>query len=60
MLLNLFTKQWFEPCSGDWTEKVKENLDEFGMEWDFKMIKAKFKDSFNRMVKIKAKEYAIS
>ena len=50
MLFKFFTKQWHDPCQGYWTEKVKENLVEFGIECDFKTMKAKSKDLFTRMV----------
>ena len=38
---------------------MKENCAEFGISCDFKFMKSKSKDSFNRMVKIKAKEVAL-
>ena len=59
MLHKSFLKQWFEPCRGDWTEKVKEDLAEFDIPCDWEFIKSKSRDSFKRLVKRKAHECAL-
>ena len=60
MLFTFFLTQWYNPTRGDWTEQVKEDLEDFKIPCDFKFIKSKSKESFKRLVKTKAKEYALS
>ena len=38
---------------------VRQDLEDFEIPCDFKNIKSKSKDAFKRLVKIKAKEYAL-
>ena len=59
MLYKFFVKQWYDPCRGDWTEKVKEDLAEFDIENDWNYLKSKSKDSFKSLVRTKAQEYAL-
>ena len=59
MLYSCFIVQWHNPSKGDWTELVKEDLDDFKIELSFENMQAKSKDSFKRIVKSKAKEYAL-
>jgi hypothetical protein len=59
ILYNCFVTQFYKPCRGDWTETVKQDLEDFEIPCDFKNIKSKSKDAFKRLVKIKAKEYAL-
>ena len=59
MLYKLFITQFNKPCRGDWTEMVRQDLEDFEITCDFKNIKSKSKDAFKRLVKIKAKEYAL-
>ena len=59
MLAQFFRTQWNQPCKGDWTETVKDDLDKFGIKEDFEYIMSKSKESFKKIVKIKAKEYAL-
>ena len=47
------------PCRGDWTEQVKEDLSDFEIPCSFDYIERKSKETFNKIVKIKAKEYAL-
>ena len=60
MLAQFFRTQWNQPSKGDWTETVKKDLDKFGIVEDFEYIKSKSKESFKKMVKVKAKEYALT
>ena len=60
MLFKAFMAQWTFPVKDDWTLKVKENLEEFGLSLSLEEIKTKSANSFRRMVKIKAKEYALN
>ena len=59
MLKKFFLTQWYQPCEGDWTETVKQNLEEFNIPCNFESIKSKSRESFKRLVKIRAKEYAL-
>ena len=59
MLFSFFITQWYNPTKGDWTEIVKKDLEDFGIPCDFDYIKNKSKDAFKRIVKVKAKEYAL-
>ena len=59
MLKQFLRVQWNEPSVGDWTETVKINLEEFGIPSNPEAIKYKSRESFKRMVKCKAQEYAL-
>ena len=59
MLFSFFITQWHNPCRGDWTEQVKEDLSDFGIPCSFDYIERKSKETFKQIVKIKAKEYAL-
>ena len=59
MLHKFFVKQWFDPCRGDWTEKVKEDLEKFGIPCDWEFLKSKSKEAFKKLVKVKAHEHAL-
>ena len=59
MLYEFFICQWYHPVRGDWTETVKEDLKDFDIPCDFQFVKSKSKESFKRLVKINAKEYAL-
>ena len=59
MLYSFFITQWNNPTKGDWTEQVKEDLEDFSLPWTFEKIQTKSKEAFKRIVKIKAKEYAL-
>ena len=59
MLFQVFITQWRNPFKGDWTETAKENLGEFNIPCDFNFIRSKSKESFKRIVKVKAQEYAL-
>ena len=58
MLHQFFITQWSKPTKGDWTETVKENLEEFGLQADFGFLKSKTKTGFKNILKKRAKEYA--
>ena len=49
--------QWKFPNKGDWTETVKQDLKDFKMENNFQKFKNITKQKFNKIVKIRAKEY---
>ena len=59
MLYKTFIAQWKYPVKDDWTEEAKSNLSELKINLSLEEIKKKSADSFKRMVKIKAKEYAL-
>ena len=58
MLSQFFMTQWRNPTRGDWTQTVKENMEEFGIPADFEYLVSKSKDSFKKIVKSKAREFA--
>ena len=43
----------------DWTTQVRKDLEDFGIPEDLDFIKSKSKDSFKKLVKIKAADYAL-
>ena len=58
MLAKFFRVQWKYPSPGDWTEQVKVDLADFGMEIDLGQIRSKSTEAFKNLVKIKASDYA--
>ena len=58
MLQKFFITQWNNPTKGDWTETVKENLEEMEIPVNLEFIKSISKERFKKMVKIKSQEYA--
>ena len=59
MLYTFFKTQWFNPSKGDWTEQVKVDLQEFGIQADFEFISRKSKETLKKIVKAKARELAL-
>ena len=59
MLYSFFITQWHTPSRGDWTEAVKKDLNDFHIPCSFDFIIKKSKEAFKRLVKVKAKEFAI-
>ena len=59
MLYSFFITQWYNPCKGDWTEQVKEDLNDLEIACSFDYIERKSTEAFKKIVKVKAKEYAI-
>ena len=55
MLYKFFITQWYQPCRGDWTEVVQQNLNKISIPCDFAYIS----EAFKKIVKTKAKEYAL-
>ena len=50
---------WHQPCRGDWTETVQQNLGEFGIATNFEFMRSKSSEAFKHLVKVKAQEYAL-
>ena len=59
MIHQFFTTQWNNPIKADWTETVRNDLEEFGLPEDFGFLKSKSKSSFKKLVKKKAREIAL-
>ena len=59
MLYKFFMTQFNQPCKGDWTETVKQDLEELEIKCDFDFLKSKSKEVFKRLVKTKVKEAAL-
>ena len=52
MLTKVFQAQWDHPCGkNEWTEEVKQNLKEFGLEADLNWLRSKSKNVFKSLVK---------
>ena len=56
MLYKAFMSQWKYPVKDDWTEEVKLNLKELGIDLSLEEIKKTSQYSFKRMVKVKTHE----
>ena len=56
MLSQFFWAQWMKPGRQDWTEAVRQDLADFGMSADPKLLKKYSKYSFKKVVKDKATE----
>ena len=59
MLYTFFITQWYNPCKGDWTEQVREDLSDFQIPCSFETITMKSKEAFKKLVKTRAKELAL-
>ena len=59
MQYKFFKAQWDFPVRGDWTQQVREDLEDFGIREDLKSMEEKSKNAFKRMVHLKCKEYAM-
>ena len=59
MLYSFFITQWLNPSKGDWTEQIQEDLEDFKIPCSFDLIEKKSKEAFKKMVKTRAKEYAL-
>ena len=61
MLSKFFLTQWKYPCnSKEWTEQVRADLDDFGIQVDLDFIKSKSECSFKNLVKVKTTEYCFA
>ena len=56
MLYSFFITQWYNPCKGDWTEQVNEDLNDLEITCSFDYIERKSTEAFKKIVKLKAKE----
>ena len=60
MLYSFFITQWNNPCKGDWSEYVKQDLKDFQIHQSFQEIQSKSKYTFKKLVKSKAEEFALT
>ena len=60
MLSKFFKTQLKFPVRDDWTEQVKQDLQDFNIKEDFQWIKSMSKASFSKLVKRCGKEYALT
>ena len=58
MLYKVFIIQWNNPVKGDWSELVKEDLDDFEISRNLDDLKSHSKHTFKKLLKEKSKEYA--
>ena len=59
MLHKFFVTKANQPCIGDWTETVKNDLEQFDIQYDFNYFKSKSKDAFKKILKVKANDVAL-
>jgi hypothetical protein len=59
MIHQFFTAQWYNPSRGDWTETVKQDLEDFEIPVNLEDIKFKSKYSFKKEVKEKARDLSM-
>ena len=59
MLYKFFATQWRHSTVGDWCLQARLDLSDFNLPEDLDWIKSKSKYSFKRLVKTKAKEFAL-
>ena len=50
---------WLQPTRGDWTEQIKQDMEDFVIPTSFEPIQVKSKEAFKRYIKIRAKGYAL-
>ena len=60
MFYTFFNTQWHNKTPGDWTEQIKLDVEDFGIPCNFEYIKSKSINSFKKLVKAKAKQYALN
>ena len=59
MLYTFLMTQWNNPTRGDWTEQVKQDLEDFDIPQSFELMENKSQETFKKLVKVRAKEYAL-
>ena len=59
MLFKVFHAQWKYPVKNDWTITVKQDLKDLKIDSSLEEIKKKTDWTFNRLVKVKTKDYAL-
>ena len=59
MVYSFFTTQWNSPSKGDWTEQIKEDLNDFKIPCSFDFITSKSDEAFKTLVKKCAKIYTM-
>ena len=55
----VFFAQWENEIKNDWTIQVKDDMNDFCLPIGFDWMKSKSEDSFKKLVKVKAYEYAL-
>ena len=58
MLYKVFKTQWYYPVKGDWTNLVKNDLENFELTYNLDEIKLMSRDQFKKIVKERARNYA--
>ena len=59
MLYNFIKVQWYSPCKGDWTEQVKEDLEDFKLARSFDHYSNLTPDRFKELVKHQASFFSL-
>ena len=59
MLHKFFVAQWENPSKQDWTEQVREDLADLGINEDLSFIESKSQYCFKKLVKTKVKEFTL-
>ena len=60
MLSKFFHAQFRFPAKDDWSEQVRLDLKDLNIPENLEWIRSKSKDSFRRLVKKRAKDYALN
>ena len=60
MLYKVFQAQWKYPVRDDWTNTVKQDLEDIGIKLSLEEMKGKSEWSFRGLLRIKTKEYVFS
>ena len=60
MLYRFIKLQWFKPCPGDWTEAVKTDMADLGLDTHFSTYESLSNKRFKNMVKKRMKEYSFT
>ena len=60
MLSIFFHAQWNHEAKNDWTTQIRADLEDFCIPVDLDFIKSKSKESFKKIVRVKAEEYALN
>ena len=59
MLYEVFKTQWQYPGKDDWTETVRADLTDLGLNLNLEHLRSISKNSFKRLVKLKSKQFAL-
>jgi len=59
MLYRVFITQWLYPCNGDWTQQVKSDLADLGLDSSLQWLESKSKLTFKQIIKKSLSEFTL-